>query len=528
IAARFLSPSLDEIPDPFSISGMEEAVSRLAAAVALGERIAVFGDYDVDGIAGTALLAEFLEALGSPVLTALPHRQESGYGLSIEAVDAFAAQGARLIVTVDNGTRALDAAERARELGMDLIITDHHDPDQKLPPALAIVNPKLADKGSSLSNLCGCGVAFMLAAGLRRRLRETGLMREPVPNLKRMLDLVALGTIADVMPLVGLNRVLASFGLAELASGHRAGVRALLESSCTSPSELSASAIAFRLAPRINAAGRLGDPHDALALLRTSSDDEARAIASKLDAANRERQRIEERILSEAEEIIGSLPTTATGSAVVVHSDDWHPGVIGIVAAKLAERMGRPAVVISSGSRPARGSARSGGAIDLVEVFSLCADCLVRFGGHPMAAGLSIEPGRIDEFSRRFSEACSLKAGPSTAAVLAIDAIAEPSDITERIVKETLRMRPFGVGNPEPVLALSFAGIIERRIVGERHLKLKLKAKGKHFNAIGFNMAERLPPNTPAASIAFSPQFNTWNGITSIQLNIRDIVPLPS
>ncbi len=504
---------------------MKQAAERLAAAISRKERIAVFGDYDVDGISGTALLSEFLEALGASPIALLPDRLAEGYGISAEIVEGLCARGASLIVTVDNGTRAVHAVGRARELGVDVIITDHHDAGDELPNATAIVNPKLSDDDSPLHGISGCGVAFMLALAVRRLLREKGLLPAPEPNLKRCLDLVALGTIADVVPLTGANRMLTRFGLSELANAHRAGVRALLESSCTAASEITTGAIAFRLAPRINAAGRLGDAHEALSLLRSTSNDGSRAIAAKLELMNRERQRMEERMFGEALSITGSSVESPDG-ALVVHSEAWHPGVIGIVAAKLAERMLRPAVVIAGGPSQARGSARSNGYCDLVAALSCCRDCLLRFGGHSMAAGLSIEPKRVDEFRRRFSEACAAQAAQSPAPSLAIDACVAPSDINEQLVEELGLMQPFGAGNPEPLLAIQSARIIDKRTVGTGHLKLKIEADGSKFDAIGFNMADAIEPETKTVALAFSPQLNTWNGVTSVQLKLKDIAPI--
>lgn len=520
-AKLFLSPSIKNMPDPDSLPDMKKAIERLSKAIAHGEQIAIFGDYDVDGIAGTVLLAQFLETVqGSPIIM-LPNRKQSGYGLSIEAVESLAAQGAQVILTVDNGTRAWNAVDRARELGIDVIITDHHDAGEKLPHAHSIVNPKLMPAVSFLKDLSGAGVAFMFAVALRRKLREMSLLHGTEPSLGGALDLVALGTIADVMPLTGINRSFTSLGLSQLERTSRIGVRALLKSSCTEPYALSPGVVAFRLAPRINAAGRMGDPHEALKLLMSSDDGEAQLIAARLEILNRERQRIEEKILSEAKKMIVS--DDPVKGAIVVHAKSWHPGVIGIVAAKLAEQTGLPAIVITEETEPARGSARSGGTVDLVAALSRCEDCLVRFGGHPMAAGLTIEQNKINVFRKRFTAICTELCGVPASSSLAVDAIVSPSDITEKLVSEIEMLQPFGAGNPEPVLAIQSAQIVDRKIVGNGHLKIRIKASGRMLDGIGFDMADHLPAGISEANIAFSPQFNTWNGKTMIQIKIKNI-----
>lgn len=524
-AARFLSPSLDQLPDPSALPGIDAAAERIEQALRDGKLIAIFGDYDADGITAAALLAEFLEAAGGRVVVRLPSRHADGYGLSNTVVDSLASDGVSLIVTVDNGTSAVEAIERANSHGIDVVVTDHHDAAGVLPRAIAIVNPKIDNTDPAFAHISGCGVAFLLAIALRRRLRDKGLLPVPEPNLKQVLDLVAIGTIADVVPLIGANRIFARVGLEELSLARRTGVRALIESAALSTSELSPHAVAFRLAPRINAAGRMGEPDDALALLRCRNDAEAGLIAARLESANRERQCIEERVLGEAMEMLQADQHDIRLRPIVVHKEGWHQGVIGIVAAKLAERSMMPAIVISSGVSPARGSARSRGGVNLVEALGKCSDCLVRFGGHPMAAGLAIEPSRIPEFEERFLQAC-IEIGPKDRAFhLELDSIAEPGEISEQLVRETLQLGPFGAGNPEPIMALGGARVLDRRVLCDAHLKLRLEAGNRVFSAIGFGMAKELPSDVTRVHVAFTPQFNTWNGLTSIQLKLAAISP---
>jgi len=520
-ASIFLRPGLEQIPDPSSMPGMDAAVSCIGEALTSGRRIGIFGDYDVDGVTAAALLADFLKSLGHDPAVMLPERLERGYGIDAQAVDGLTRRGAKLIITVDNGIRATAAAARARELGIDLVVTDHHVPEGPLPDAAAIVNPKLIEGCSPFKDLSGCGVAFMLAIALRRSLRESGALPSPEPNLRELLDVVALGTIADIMPLTGINRVLTAFGLDELKRAKRPGLRALIEISGAWPQDMNPGIVTYRLAPRINAAGRMGSAARALGLLLTDDDREARSVARDLDRANGERQRLEERALREATRMIDVAGTVPDG--IVVHSKGWHVGVIGIVAAKLVERYGRPAVVISLDPSPPRGSARSPEGIDLLGALSPCAGCLVQYGGHAQAAGLTIEQDMICDFTMHFTDACGRQGRSAGRPSLEIDACVAAGDIDEELVGELMTCAPFGVGNPEPVLALRGVTVTDARTVGGGHLKLSVSSGEGAFEAIGFNMADMMPAQSTAVDIAFTPQFNTWNGRTAIQLKIKDI-----
>ena len=520
-ARKFLDPKLSHIPDPFEIPGMDEAVSSVAQAIASGRRIAIFGDYDVDGVTAAALLADFLGSLGCDPIVLLPERLERGYGIDGEVVERLAKEGAELIITVDNGIRATDAADRARDLGIELVVTDHHTPEGELPNARAIVNPKLIPEESSLKHLSGCGVAFMLALALRKHLRDKGVLPSPEPNLLRQLDAVALGTIADIMPLTGVNRVLASFGLDEIARGERPGLRALLESSGSWPAEVTPGTVSFRLAPRINAAGRMGSAARALELMMTDDAEKAESVARSLNRANKERQKIEERALKEAMRIIKRAETLPHG--IVVHSKGWHVGVIGIVAAKLVETYGRPAVVISLDTTPARGSARSPEGMNLLEALSPCADHLVQYGGHAQAAGLALDEDKIPGFATGFEDSCGKLGKDICDRKIKLDAVVRGEEITDALVGELAKCAPFGVGNPEPVLAIEGAHVLDTRTVGNGHLKLVVSSGGRTFDAIGFGMADRTPEKSTDVNLAFTPQFNTWNGRTTIQLKLKDI-----
>lgn len=522
-ARSYLSPSLSDIPDPFMITDMDKAVARISKALTDREKIAIFGDYDVDGITGTALLASFFGQLGTQPIVALPDRMREGYGLTIEAIDDLHSQKASLIITVDNGTRALKEIDHASALGIDVVVTDHHSAHEELPRAVAIVNPQRDALGSAHRHLSGCGVAFMLALALRKSLRGSSHMTDPEPNLRAQLDLVALGTIADVVPLVGANRVLVRHGLGEIEGAPRPGLAALMEVSSTSPKNLSPDAVAFQLGPRINAAGRLGDARLALDLLLCRDPARSMEIARALDRANRERQRIEGEIIDKAFTQLDSDRSLERRFGVVLHSRGWHIGVIGIVASKIAKRIGRPAAVITLDSNPARGSVRGIAGMNLVEALAACNDLLVRYGGHSMAAGLSIAESDIAEFSDRFDKACARLVPEDYRETLDVDTLVKPSDVNAELISELSSCRPFGEGNPEPVLAIHDMEILDRRIVGEKHIKLRVRAGDVQFDSIGFGMAETLPASVRRASFAFCPEMNTWNGYTSVQLKLKDI-----
>lgn len=522
LARVYLDPSLSDIPNPFDIPDMEKATSRIIAALNTNEKIGIFGDYDADGITATALVFLFLKAIGHTPLVSLPDRRGEGYGLTETAVDNLKSQGAKLIITVDNGTRSIKAISHAKKNGLDTIVTDHHSVGDELPSAYAIVNPRLYENLPHLKDLSGCGVAFMLVAALRKRLREHKQYCDIQPNLKQHLDLVALGTIADMMSLTNINRILVRHGLQQIVNSTKTGMKALLEVSGTNKGTLTAHQVAFQLAPRVNAAGRIGNPYKALELLFSNDEEKSREIAGQLDNSNRTRHSIETKILKSAVERLEKDINFDKKSSIVLHSKDWHVGVIGIVAAKLVQQYNLPTIIISSDSKPARGSARGAQGIDLVEVLTHCESHLVKFGGHSAAAGLSIEEDKIASFSEVFDNVCKKYLPAESAKKLSIDAVVRPQDITGELVKELSKCWPFGNGNPEPIFVIANMNISERRVVGSTHLKMRLSAQNISFDAIGFGMAEELPSDAKQADFAFTPEFNTWNGVTTVQLRIKD------
>ncbi|HLJ60454.1 MAG TPA: single-stranded-DNA-specific exonuclease RecJ [bacterium] len=504
-AARdFLNPSLDGLSDPLTVPGMADATERLARALEAGEPLAVHGDYDVDGICATAILVRTLRGLGADPLWYVPHRTRDGYGLGVRAVEELAAQGARVLIAADCGITAVEAVARARALGLDVVVVDHHMPGSERPAAV-IVAPDAhggaADEGRTDAP-CAAGLAFLLAWALRRRVAGRGA---PVD----LAALAALGTIADVVPLRGANRRLAAGGLAQLRAAPAEGLKALLEiAGITGPVE--AWHVGWQLGPRLNAPGRLGDPTPALRLLLTDDPVEARALAQTLDEANRERQAVLEHVLAEALAQVGPEPD---GAALVVAGEGWHPGVVGLVAGRLAEQYGRPAVAVALAGGTGRGSARSVEGFHLVEALGACRAHLRGFGGHAMAAGLSIDGAEIDGFRRAFLEVAAERA-PARAAPLDVDAELALPDVTVALVTALDALAPFGPGNPQPVLAVRAVRAVTRRLVGDgAHLRMGVTDGSVFAETIGFSMAalgEVLSFTDASVDLAFVPELDRF------------------
>lgn len=516
-AKAFLNPFDAPISDPFDLADMKKAVKRLQHAKKHGEHVRLFGDYDVDGISGTALLYRALKRFGIKHLSyAMPNRLLDGYGLSPEAVEDAARAGVSVLITVDNGIKAYAAAERAAAGGMDLILTDHHTIEGALPKAAAIINPKRDDPEGPCAHASGAAVAFKLASALIEDEADFGL--------------TALGIVADIVPLRRENRTLVARGLRELAQTPTPGLDALAKRAGIRLDELRAEQIAFQLGPRLNAAGRMGDGVAAIELLLTEDAGEALRLAETLHKANEERRRIEQDILAQAEEAVAD-DIEAGRRALVAAGRGWHPGVIGIVAAKLQQTYARPVVLIAvDDAGVGRGSARSGPGLDLAGALAGCGDLLDRFGGHRSAAGFTIREEKIHHFRERFESSVS-SAAPEGGALpeLDIDANVALSQIDGALVNALNRLEPFGHGNPAPVfctLGVEIPPYSVRELRGG-HVRLAARQGPAMMNVIGFNMAERLAAGgCPArADIAFTPQFNTWRGETSIQLVLKDIRP---
>lgn len=524
IARSFLDSRLKNLPDPFLLSNMDMAAGRLVAAITAREKIAIHGDYDVDGISGTALLVEGLRACGAEVDFFIPLRLRDGYGLSADHLRQAVAAGARVAVSVDCGISAVAEAEYARELGLDLIITDHHQPPTTLPAAYAIINPHLPDSSYPDLDLAGVGVAFMLLVALRNRLRMIGAFStHPEPDLRTSLDLVALGTIADVVPLRGVNRILTRIGLDIINQGRRPGLQAL----CTVAGLRQATCgnVAFSLAPRLNAAGRLEDATLGVELLLTRDRRRGEELAQQLDAFNRERQGVEQQVLSEA---IRCVEAGAEDKySIVLAGDGWHPGVIGIVASRLVERYHRPTVLIALDGERGKGSARSIRNLHLYEILQKCSADLEGYGGHAFAAGLSIASDRMKSFAAAFeSAAADVLTSEDLLPTLLYDCEVLIEDLTLTALDDLQQLSPFGAGNPEPLLLLRHARAQQVSPCGAGHLKFSIRQGGSSLPCIAFSVPsvwlEYLPTEI---DLLVSLQKNEWQGRVSLQLRVKDIRP---
>jgi single-stranded-DNA-specific exonuclease len=522
-AARFLNPSLDHLHDPMALAGMGVAVERILAAIAARERIAIHGDYDVDGITSTVILRRALELLGADVVHFLPERLKDGYGLQPAAIERLQADGVALVISVDCGIRGADAARRARELGVDLIITDHHEPDAELPPALAVINPKRADCTYPDKYLAGVGVALKLVQALCRRANRDAW-------LPGFIKVAAIGTLADVVPLVGENRVIAKLGLDLLTKGpHKVGLRALLEVSGLTGKTIDSYHVGFMLAPRVNAAGRMSTPDIAARLLLAADEglaDEVRRLAQQLDGENLRRQEEEAEILAAAKKIVTTDPDVGARSVLVVAGDGWHRGVIGIVASKLVDAFHRPAIVLSIEDGIAHGSCRSIPKFDMLGALERSAHLFTRFGGHRQAAGLTLDASRIKELRRAVNDVADETLGPDDLMPrLRIDADLTFRGITGGVAAGLAALAPFGAGNPRPVFAARGVQIIDGpRTLKERHLKMALKQDGRVFRAIAWRAAERQEAlgDQRTIDVAFSLEQNQYNGEMFVELNIAD------
>ena len=524
LAARFLNPSLEHLHDPFKLADMDRAVPRLERAVAQRERIAIHGDYDVDGITSTVILRRALEMLGGDVVHFLPERVRDGYGLQPAAIERLHADGVRLIVSVDCGIRAGDAARRARELGVDLIITDHHEPEGTLPDAFAVINPKRADCTYPDKYLAGVGVALKLVQALCDRAGKNKW-------LPSFVKIAAIGTLADVVPLVGENRVIAHHGLASLTRGpHAIGLRSLLDASGLTGKTIDSYHIGFMLAPRVNAAGRMSTPDIAARLLLATDEamgEEARALAQLLCDENTRRQHEEADLVAHAKKAIETDPAVGAHNVLVVGGIGWHRGVIGIAASKLVDTYHKPSIVLSIDGDIAHGSCRSIPDFDLLAALEHCSDLFVKFGGHKQAAGVTMEAARVPEFRARINAYADQVIEPEQLRPrLRIDGPLPLRTITQDLVQGLDMLGPFGLANPRPVFHASGVEIVDGpRMLKERHLKMTFAQDGRRFRAIAWRAAERadfLEKNRSAMNLAFSLDRNEYQGETYLELSVAD------
>jgi single-stranded-DNA-specific exonuclease len=523
-ARRFLAPRLEDLHDPFALADMATAVDRILTAIAAKERIAVHGDYDVDGVTSTVILRRALELLGADVVHFIPERFRDGYGLQPATIDRLHGDGIQLIISVDCGIRADEAATRARELGIDLIITDHHEPDASLPDALAVINPKRHDCTYPDKNLAGVGVALKLVQALCGRTGHANW-------LSAFVKIAAIGTLADVVPLTGENRIIAKLGLGMLSKGpHKIGLRALLDVCGLSGREIDSYHIGFVVAPRVNAAGRMSTPDIAARLLLASDEamgEEARTLAEQLNSENVRRQQEEAEIVAQARKIVETDLEVGSRTVIVVAGDGWHRGVIGIVASKLVDAFHRPAIVISIDGDVAHGSCRSIPSFNMLGALESCGELMTKFGGHKQAAGLTLESGRIRELRARVNEYADSRLGPDDLRPrLWIDGSLAFRSINEQVVSELATLAPFGAGNPCPIFRTSNVEIVDGpRRLKERHLKMAFKQDGRVLRGIAWRASEResfVTEHRAAIDLAFSLEQDTWNGERYLQLSVAD------
>ncbi|MCD4651585.1 MAG: single-stranded-DNA-specific exonuclease RecJ [Candidatus Cloacimonetes bacterium] len=520
---QFFEPSLQHTFDPFLFVDMDKAVRRIISAIETQQKITVYGDYDVDGATSTALLYLGFKRIGADIEYYIPNRMEEGYGLSLDGIQQIKERGTKLLISVDCGINADAEVETINSMDMDIIITDHHNPKDTLPNAFAIINAKVEDCGYPYKDLAGVGVAYKLLMAVYTRMNKN-----TPSEIERFLDLVAVGTIADIVPLTGENRIFASVGLAHLDKKRNIGLKALINIAGTSNKELNTTDIVFGLAPRINAAGRMGSAMRAVELLISKEEEESRGLAQLIEGENNKRQEIDQQTFREACELIEQkYPDMDNTYCFVISSENWHPGVIGIVASKLVERYYRPTIMISIKGGVGSGSGRSISDFDLFSALSELDDLLESFGGHKYAAGLSILPEYLEEFERRFQE-CTEKHIDHQQLIppLSVDHKLELHHVNDKLISWLEKFAPYGPGNMRPVFYTDDVIVSSYPYtVGRNHLKLKIEKDGCVLDMIGFNLGQlkALLHKGDNINIAYSLEWNTWQNKTTIQGKIKDI-----
>ncbi len=525
-AGEFMHPTLDALPSPDTLDGMQRAVERTCTAIRKQQKILIIGDYDVDGVTAAAVLFQFLKAAGADVTCHLPHRITEGYGFHPAQVSQMAVpRGIGLIITVDCGIGSRDAVAAAKRFDIDVIVTDHHNIGPTLPDACAILNPRISGPSGPLFHLAGVGVAFYLAIALRAALRACGWWRKrPEPNLKALCDLVALGTVADIVPLMGANRILTKTGLDQINLLARPGLKALLAANGLPPQPIGSDDIAFRLAPRLNAAGRMAHAGLAFELLCATTADDARKLAETLNVLNQRRQQIDHQIYSEIVDRLESRPDLLTRKSLVLAGAGWHQGVLGIVAAKLAARYYRPVILICTQGDVGKGSGRSVPGADLYTALSRCAPLLTAFGGHRLAAGLTIPTANIEKLRSSFDAAVSEALPPEPLQPqLTIDCEVRFDQITPELLNELERLEPFGAENPAPLFMARDVHVSTACIVGQRHRRMAL-CQADHCRMVGaiqFNLDPEAPRAAFFERMAFRLQWNRYRGAREIQIVVE-------
>jgi single-stranded-DNA-specific exonuclease len=519
---KFINPAYSDLKDPFLLPNMEVGVERIVQALRDNERMMVYGDYDVDGVTAAGLMFLVLNKLGAQVSYYLPNRLVEGYGISEDGLAEAVRQKVKLIISVDTGVTAVEEVERARELGIDIIVTDHHEPGPELPKAVAIINPKIQDETLGGHELSGVGVAFKLAQALYRRLNQDEA------ELEEHLDLVALGTSADIVPLVGENRILTKFGIKQIVRTTKPGLKSLTFVSGLLGKDISTGQVVYVLAPRINAIGRLGNAEKAIRLLTTRDEAVASKIAKFLEEENRRRKAIDEKTLNEAMEMIDKQVDLKNDRAIVLASRGWHQGVIGIVASRLVEKFYLPTILIAIDGDEGKGSARSIPNFHIYNALNSCSGDLLRFGGHKYAAGLTIKPNKIETFAHKFKRVANQDLNEEDLTPkLNIDAEIDLDDIDMDFIEAVDTFSPFGPANMRPIfLTRNLETVGTPHVVGKNHLKMKVKKGEKVFDVIGFGFgdhAHTLALRSVAVDLAYVAELNTFGDQTKIQLRVKDL-----
>lgn len=537
----FLNPDTNKLPDPFELPEMKKAIERIKDAKKRGEIVLVHGDYDADGITSTAIMVEGLSKFGLKVYYFIPNRLVDGYGFGLSGVKRAKELGAKLIITVDCGITSFEAVSIANSYKIDVIITDHHEPIKKCsitkdkegvidsfisyqpsdflrPDAFAVINPKLSSNNITFYNLSGVGIAFNLIYAL---------FGNNISDVYEFLDLAAIGTGADVVPVLGENRVILKHGINLIQSGNRIGISALKEAAGIRADFFKTSLLYYAIIPRINAAGRIDDANAVVRLLTTRSEAEAENLAKRLNELNSKRQEIEESVYQEAMEMLKSKPM-GTKDAIVLASEGWHIGVVGIVASRIAEQYNRPTFILSIENGIARGSARSIPSFDIYDALTQCKDVLIRFGGHRQAAGLGLSADSLEQFRSMINKIIyKTLSEDDFIPVLNLDASISLQEIRTELIDEISRLEPFGYGNDEPLFGSKGLKVMQSRIVGNNHLKIFLKQNGKGMDSIGFDLGGLIDivQNNSLIDAAFIPSINEWNGEKHLQLNLKALRP---
>lgn len=527
VAEKFLRMNLNDLGDPFILEGIKPAVDRILTAVRKKETVLIHGDYDVDGITSTAIVYSVLRSVGVPVYYYIPNRLVEGYGLGEEGIQAAVANGATLMITVDCGINAIEEVKRLKQLGIEVIITDHHVASGDLPAALSVVNPNLPERDYPFKELAGVGVCFKLLHALLKKARMDGIHDFDHVNLMEHLDLIALGTIADMMPLIDENRVFVLAGLKQLTKTNKIGLQKLKEKTGIPPNrQMKTTDVSFFIAPRINAIGRLKEADLAVELLITQDEAEAQYLADLMEKVNRERQKLEEEVFLQAKEMIENLPDLNTKKVLVVAKEKWAVGIVSIVAARLTREYYKPAIVFSIEDGVGRGSARSVTCFNLLEALTRCDELLLEYGGHSFAAGLSIKAENVEALNTKINSIADNELGTSELLPdLYIDYKLKLSDIGDQLMKEADMLAPFGQKNSRPVFLsqnLKVQGI--PRFFGRNHIKFIVEDDGVIQEVIGFNMQEQLRKLTrgDTIDIIYSLHLTEYTGIRTIQLQLID------